>query len=245
MANLPSLPQIEGDVGIVIDLYMHRSLQGNSINDDYGDMDRLVQLGAKTLDAVLYAHFFRKRPILVAPQIADEATAAISDAKLRDWLTEYGVHTRYRAVPGSVNLLESPEDMRRFFHGYIGALYYRNGIDHVQAWVSALIDPNAYANALGAHPPPPLTNPPPLPGQGSPPHNTVSGNVLSTLNEAAMRRGFSVGYPAEQTGPAHAPTWSVKCTINGVAKGTGSGKSQKAAKEQAAREALQAMGPGW
>ncbi|KAJ7638303.1 hypothetical protein FB45DRAFT_398520 [Roridomyces roridus] len=235
MANLPSIPIVEGD--FIIDLYLHPSLQSDAVNDDYGDMNRLQQLGQYALNLVLHTHFFRARPILTAAQIADEVTAAITDAKLREWLAAYGIHTKYR---GPVKLLESTEDMYRFFHGFIGALYYRHGLDRVQVWISGLLDPNAYNSA--AAPPPPVNSPPPLPNQASSPR---TGSVLMNLNEAVQRHGVTVTYPAEQTGPPHAPTWSVKCVIGGVEKGQGSGKSQKVAKEQAAQQALTAMGPGW
>ncbi|KAJ7446511.1 hypothetical protein B0H11DRAFT_2085064 [Mycena galericulata] len=240
MNNIPNLPKIEGDVDIILDIYSHSSLKNNSpMNEEYGDIDRLAELGGKALEMALTVHFFYKRPMLFASQITDEAKMAISDDKLRDWLAAYGIQTKYRTLPGSPALLDSSEDMRRFFYAYIGALYIRNGNDRVQAWISALVDPNADVNSFGS-PPPPQGAPPPLPH--SSPQNFGSQNVLAILNEAAQRNGISVTYSADHTGPAHAPTWSVTCLIKGIEKGRGSGSSQKAAKETAARQALQAMG---
>jgi len=252
MNNIPALPKIEGDVDIILDIYCHRSLKGNdSMNEEYGDTDRLVELGARVLDMTLVSHLFYRRPILLAEQITDYAREAVSDETLRNWLISWNVKSKFRAAPGACELLESPEEMHRFFKSYVGALYIRNGVNHVQAWISALIDPEASAaqppdvNTFGA-PPPPLGNPPPLP-----PHlsnnplataNTTT-NILSTLNQTAAQKGLSVTYPAEHLGgPPHAPSWKVSCHINGIKKGEGVGKNQKAAKEEAGRQAWQAMG---
>ncbi|KAJ7727834.1 hypothetical protein DFH07DRAFT_851555 [Mycena maculata] len=237
------LPKIEGDVDILLDIYSHQSLRGDSpLNDEYGDIDRLVELGSKALDMAVTAHFFQKRPMLIAPQMNDEVKSAVSDEKLRDWLAASNIQSRYRAAPGVVSILESPVDMRRFFCSYIGALYIRNGFHQVQAWISALIDPNAHVDSFGTllPPPQPLGMPPPLPNPSTSPQN--SGNILSVINEAAMKRGVSVTYPAEQTGPPHAPTWTVTCVVGGIEKGRGSGKGTKAAKEAAARQAMQNLG---
>ncbi|KAJ6575261.1 hypothetical protein B0H19DRAFT_1127907 [Mycena capillaripes] len=248
--NIPPLPKIEGDIGIILDIYCHHSLKGDPpMNDEYGDTDRLVELGAKALDMALATHYFYKRPLLLADQISDYAQDAVSDDKLRTWLTFYNIKSNFRTAPGTFEILESPDEMRRFFKAYIGALYIRNGPNHVQPWISSLIDPGADMSSF-ATPPQPLGLPPPLPHQ-MPPH--ISNNPLPTsgsahitlalVNQTASQKGFSVTYPAEQLGgPAHAPTWRVSCCLNGIKKGEGSGKNQKAAKEEAGRQAFQAMG---
>jgi hypothetical protein len=64
------LPKIEGDVDIILDIYSHHSLKTDYMNDEYGDTDRLVELGGKVLDMALASHLFHKRPILLAEQIS-------------------------------------------------------------------------------------------------------------------------------------------------------------------------------
>jgi hypothetical protein len=126
--------------------------------------------------------------------------------------------------------------MRKFFNSYLGALYIRNGLSTIQEWISRLIDPNV-APAQGTifsppsnyspyvqqnygqlqpgtyfHPAPPSGPPPPLPS--SPPPVMPSSMSLVTLalvNQTAAQKGFTVTYPAEQVGPPHQPTWTVKC----------------------------------
>ncbi|KAJ7619169.1 hypothetical protein DFH06DRAFT_1235514 [Mycena polygramma] len=249
--SYPPLPKIDGDFDILLDIYSHRSLKGNGPlnNEEYGDTDRLVELGARVLDMVVTAHLFCKRPMLLADQISDYAREAVSDDKLRDWLTFYDIKARFRVAPGACDILESPEEMRRFFLSYVAALYIRNGLHHVQPWISSLIDPTADMNSFVtpsfASPPPPAAMPPPLPHQI--PNNPSSGSAslitLALVNQTASQKGLSVTYPAEQvSGPSHAPTWKVSCCINGIKKGEGSGKNQKMAKEEAGRQAFQAMG---
>ncbi|KAJ7103383.1 hypothetical protein B0H15DRAFT_812091 [Mycena belliarum] len=249
--SIPPLPKIDGDVDIMFDIFTHKSLQGNhGTNDEYGDTNRLVELGARALQLALTSHFFYKRPVLTADEISEHAQKAISDTTLRDCLSASNIRAKYRGLP---DLLDSPEECRRFFHSYIGALYIRNGINHVQAWVSALVDPNANVNSfgtpppqfgIGMPPPPPLSIPPPLPQHNSTPMQNSGYPIvtLSLMNEKAMTRGVSVTYPAQSTGPSHAPTWTVSCCIQGIEKGRGTGSSQKKAKEEAARQAYQALG---
>ena len=126
--------------------------------------------------------------------------------------------------------------MRKFFNSYLGALYIRNGLSTIQEWISRLIDPDV-APAQGAtfsppsnyspyaqqnygqpqpgnyyHPAPPPGAPPPLPS--SPPPAMPSSMSLVTLalvNQTAAQKGFTVTYPAEQVGPPHQPTWTVRC----------------------------------
>ncbi len=97
--------------------------------------------------------------------------------------------------------------------------------------------------------------PPPLP-------SSSSNVTLALVNQTAAQKSCSISYPASQQGQSHLPTWTVKCVskchfpgflqrvyvvlttckVNGVEKGIGVGKSQKIAKEEAARQAWVAMG---
>jgi len=68
--------------------------------------------------------------------------------------------------------------------------------------------------------------------------------TLALVNQTAAQKGVQVTYPAEQVGPPHQPTWTVRCCMNGQEHGRGVGKSQKIAKEEAARQAWASMGWG-
>ncbi|KAF8807864.1 ribonuclease III [Phlegmacium glaucopus] len=275
MSGLPPLPKIEGDVDLMLDVYTHSSLRFGSIapmNDDYGDTERLAELGAKVLELTVTNQLYLQRPLLNSKEIQERRTTLISDANIDIWLKSYGLKEKLRLAPSEIHLLEKPEEMRKYFNSYLGALYIRNGLPTIQDWISRLIDPNAapsqpafppasgypassrygqqsynqqnYGQQMGySHPAPPTGPPPPLPSGPPPamPPSSMSLVTLALVNQTAAQKSFTVTYPAEQVGPPHQPTWTVRCVLNGQERGRGIGKSQKIAKEEAARQAWAAM----
>ncbi|KAF9469847.1 hypothetical protein BDZ94DRAFT_1243396 [Collybia nuda] len=268
MAGFPPLPKIEGDLDLVLDVYTHNSLRfgGAPMNDDYGDTDRLAELGCKILELAVTFHFYSKKPMLNSAEISEKSKQATSDENLARWLDAYALRQKLRFAPSEKDSVGSPAEIRRFFHTYIGALHIRNGMQTIQAWISQLIDPEAeptYMDPLAVQSPgyqgqPAVQQPPQYPGQpagappplptyqpsspsnnGSPQTNLVS---LALVNQTAMQRGYVVTYPAEQEGQSHQPTWTVRCCFNGQEYGRGIGRSQKIAKEEAARQAWQNIG---
>ncbi|GJE85783.1 ribonuclease 3 [Phanerochaete sordida] len=102
-----------------------------------------------------------------------------------------------------------------------------------------------------SQPPPPAGPPPPLPGMPSMSSASIPNPLapaqphtafLPLFNQTANQRRMFVEYPATFAGPAHAGKWNVKCVVNGIERGTGSGASKQLAKEEAARQAYYAMG---
>ncbi|KAF9457353.1 hypothetical protein BDZ94DRAFT_1326346 [Collybia nuda] len=95
-------------------------------------------------------------------------------------------------------------------------------------------------------PPPPKFQPQhlkPLPSRPNPLAPAQPGlPFLPLFNQTATQRRVTVDYPAEFSGPPHAGRWTVKCVVNGIPKGQGSGSSKQIAKEEAARQAYYAMG---
>ena len=75
---------------------------------------------------------------------------------------------------------------------------------------------------------------------------TAPRHPKSLLHEAAMEHGY--GPPVYETvgmqGPSHDPTFTVQAVVNGVAMGTGQGRSKKSAGAEAAVAALGALGGG-
>jgi dsRNA-specific ribonuclease len=247
------------------------------MNEDYGDTERLAELGAKVLELTVTNQLFLQRPLLPCKDMQDKRAELISDAQLDTWLKAYGLKEKFCVPPNQIDVLDEPEEMRKYFNSYLGALYIRNGLPTIQEWISRLIDPNVapsqsgafslpnysapnrfgqqnygqsiyaqqnYAQQLGyVYPAPPPGSPPPLPTSPPPamPLPSMSLVTLALVNQTAAQKGFTVTYPAEQVGPPHQPTWTVKCFLNGQERGRGIGKSQKIAKEEAARQAWAAM----
>ncbi|RDB28875.1 Ribonuclease 3 [Hypsizygus marmoreus] len=89
---------------------------------------------------------------------------------------------------------------------------------------------------------PPAPHPPPtsLPNPLAPAQPNLP--FLPLFNQTATQRRVTVEYPAEFTGPPHAGRWRVRCVVNGIPKGVGTGSSKQVAKEEAARQAYYAMG---
>jgi dsRNA-specific ribonuclease len=276
MSDLPPLPKIEGDVDLMLDVYTHSSLRfgGAPMNDDYGDTERLAELGAKVLELTVTNQLYSQRPFLTAKEIQEKRIELVSNENLESWLKSYGLKEKLRVAPTEIHLLDKPEEMRKYFNSYIGALYIRNGLPTIQEWISRLIDPNVapaqpaafssvpsyspyvqqnyshqtysqpYSQQPGGYlPAPPAGPPPPLPHSPPPamPSSSMSLVTLALVNQTAAQKGFTVTYPAEQVGPPHQPTWTVRCFLNGQERGRGTGKSQKVAKEEAAKQAWAAM----
>jgi len=97
--------------------------------------------------------------------------------------------------------------------------------------------PTSAGAPLKTQPPPPTTKPPPLPPTPNP-----QVSFLPLFNQTASQRRLGVEYTAEFFGPPHAGKWHVKCLVNTVEKGQGTGSSKQLAKEEAAKTAYYAMG---
>lgn len=117
------------------------------------------------------------------------------------------------------------QEMRRFFTTYVGALYIRNGMRPVQDWISRLIDPdvepvippetssgsNGQVPAQQSYPQPPRS---PTPTRSlSPTSNDGVQSLISLalVNQTASQKGVQISYLAEQVGPSHQPTWTIRC----------------------------------
>ena len=67
-------------------------------------------------------------------------------------------------------------------------------------------------------------------------------DAVTRVKELCEAKKWKYDYPEiGRTGPDHDPTFTVGCEINGELRGTGSGKSKKAARAEAAKAALEKM----
>lgn len=88
MSNLPPIPKIGGDVDLLLDVYTHTSLRHPTLiqmNEEYGDTDRLAELGANALDLAVTNYFYLVRPFLTVREIHE----IISDNNVEIWLSLY------------------------------------------------------------------------------------------------------------------------------------------------------------
>ena len=72
MSNLPPIPEIGGDVDLLLEVYTHASLRDpnhTQMNAEYGDTDRLAELGAGALDLAVTNYFYSVKPFLSVTDI--------------------------------------------------------------------------------------------------------------------------------------------------------------------------------
>ena len=66
--SIPPIPDISGDVDLLLAVHTHRSLRSSAIpeqmNETYGNTDRLAELGATALDLSIESYLFSLRPLL-------------------------------------------------------------------------------------------------------------------------------------------------------------------------------------
>ncbi len=111
------------------------------------------------------------------------------------------------------------------FEALVGALFLDQGYEASREFALRVMDPELEIAAEA---------------------ETAPRHPKSLLHEAAMERGY--GPPVYETvgmkGPSHDPTFTVQAVVNGVAMGTGQGRSKKSAGAEAAVAALGALGGG-
>ena len=108
------------------------------------------------------------------------------------------------------------------FEALVGALFLDQGYEASREFALRVMDPELEIAAEA---------------------ETAPRHPKSLLHEAAMERGY--GPPVYETvgmkGPSHDPTFTVQAVVNGVAMGTGQGRSKKLAGAEAAVAALGAL----
>jgi ribonuclease-3 len=216
------------------------------------------------LEMVVVYILFQRRPFLSAAELSEKHRELLDDQHITQWLTTYSLKTRVRGLENPA-VLDQSDESRLLFHSYVGAVYMQKGLPVVLNWISRLVCPeseplaapgNSVPNTnptLSSSPPPyssstlapapPSAPPPPMlatPAAGGLP----PVNALSLFNQTCSQRGIVINWDSEAEGPPHQPRWAVKCLVNGMLRGAGTGRNQKVAKEEAARQAFQALGWG-
>jgi len=287
VSRLPPLPQIKSD--LVLQVFTHKSLRRpNAPPADYGDNERLADLGKMAFEVAITYALFRKRPLLQVSDITKHRGTLLSSTMVDDWVTYYKLRSKLRCHPDIFSSLKSPQETNSLFHAYVGGLYVTSGPQAVNDWIIGLIDQELEplfdepASDVDARPtvevppqkrvksetmsPGPQLNQPPIFFASQPPPSppvrqapaqmpipaAIPPNPLSPaqpnlpflplFNQVAMQRRVTVEYLAEFSGQAHAGRWVVKCIVNGICKGEGTGGTKQAAKEEAARKAYYSMG---
>ncbi|KIK97564.1 hypothetical protein PAXRUDRAFT_31732 [Paxillus rubicundulus Ve08.2h10] len=263
MNNIPALPSIEGDLILdVLTRQPHRNMMSPPDNSEHGGSERLAGLGESVLDMVVVYTLFQKKPPLSAAELSDQHHELLDDQHITQWLSMYSLKARVRGLQNPA-ILDRPDESRLLFNSYVGAVYVQKGLPVVVDWISRLVCPDSEAlvapgsnatnlNVTAASSPPPYSSssvaatpasapPPPMPAAQA---GLASVNALSLFNQTCSQRGLVINWDSESEGPPHQPRWAVKCLVNGTLRGSGTGRNQKVAKEEAARQAFHSMGWG-
>ncbi|KAJ8509433.1 hypothetical protein ONZ45_g8402 [Pleurotus djamor] len=265
--DLPRLPDLDGN--LLLQVYTHKSLRRTRGTDEETNRDneRLAVLGKAVLDLAITSALFDQTPRPDAEEIEVEQEQLTREY---GWAQLYGLLQDLRCHPNIESSLRAEETAQTMFRAYVGAVFVHSGYDVAQDWIHQLFalsndgqlrddgqphkklksDSGKLASEpedqifFGFQPKPPEATaqiaPRPVDNPMSPAQPSIP--FLASFHQAAVRRGVSVTYSADMSGPSHACQWTVKCLVNGILKGEGKGGHKQAAKEDAARVAYYAMG---
>ncbi|KIM47840.1 hypothetical protein M413DRAFT_439522 [Hebeloma cylindrosporum] len=163
--RVPPLPPLQSD--LILQVFTHKSLRRPKVSPaDYGDNERLSDLGKAALDVAITHALFQKRPYLEVADISKHREFLFSSDMIEDWVSYYNLRPKLCCDPKVVRFLDSPQETSALFHAYVGGLYVSSGPEAVNEWISRLLE-QELKNILGGHevattvqPPAPRTPPP-------------------------------------------------------------------------------------
>ncbi|KAG5636368.1 hypothetical protein H0H81_008286 [Sphagnurus paluster] len=106
--HVPPLPKVTSD--LILQVYTHISLRrSGGLAEDYGDNERLIQLGKAAVDAATTNALFNKRPFLKTSDICCKREEVLSDINVDKWVTLYNMRQKLRCHPDVFATLNSPK----------------------------------------------------------------------------------------------------------------------------------------
>jgi ribonuclease-3 len=263
--GLPTLPAIQGDEEEIFDLnlalYSHPSLLSHdkTLKHGYGDTERLYELGKHVLQLAVTQYYFQVQPLMEAAAMVAKIREMTHGDTIHRWLEAYNLKARYTPPPeiSRTHLLADHNEMEHYFCTLVGAYTHCNGVPEVNHWIRSLLALTDGVKLEDEDTPmqdarPPDYAPPPVPpGSPPPPNQNGAQEPLSAMmncislayvNEMASKQKVMIDYHQQKVGKDHNPQWTVRCTIDGVERGSGTSAKTKDAKLEAARRAFMAMG---
>ncbi|KAF5352755.1 hypothetical protein D9756_006062 [Leucocoprinus leucothites] len=144
--DIPRLPKIGAD--LVLEVYTHESLRPPNTTkpEDFLDNRRLAKLGEKVLDTAVTLALLKKQPFLSGEDIEggmilvqDQMQRIVNNDVIQGWVKSYSMASRIICRAEYKSKREAPEECRRVFCAYVGAVFRQSGQDVVGKWIELLV----------------------------------------------------------------------------------------------------------
>ena len=203
--------------------FNHRSWCAEHAEDESNE--RLEFLGDSVLGFLVADLVYRSEPDLDEGALTDVRKAVVNSVCLAEVAIEHrlGDHVRLGKGEEQSGGREKPSILADTVEAVLGAVYLDGGVDAARAMVVRLLGDRIDAAVAG--------------GGRNHDHKSRLQEELAAVTDAALVYDF------EATGPDHARHFTVTVSADGRPLGVGVGRSKKQAEQQAARAALEQLGP--
>lgn len=219
-AELQARLGLDVEPGLLLCALTHRSYSYE--NGGVPTNERLEFLGDSVLGFVVTDALYRRHPDSAEGQLAKLRASVVSSRALAVVARELdlGRHLLLGRGEETTGGRDKSSILADTVEALIGAAYLSAGVDAARALVHRLIDPLLASSAtLGA-----------------------GLDWKTSLQELGAAAGLGApSYDVQGEGPDHARTFSATVLLDGLPRGTGSGRSKKEAEQRAAEAAWRAL----
>lgn len=211
------------DLALLEQAFNHRSWCAEHAED--ASNERLEFLGDSVLGFLVADLVYRSEPDLDEGALTDVRKAVVNSVCLAEVAIEhrFGDHLRLGKGEEQSGGREKPSILADAVEAVLGAVYLDGGIEAARAVVVQLLGERIQAAVDD--------------GGRNQDHKSRLQEELATVTEETAVYSF------EATGPDHARHFTVTVSAGGRRLGVGVGRSKKQAEQQAARAALELLGP--
>jgi ribonuclease-3 len=185
--------------------------------------ERLEFLGDAVLGWVVADEMYRRHPTLEEGRLSDLRKSVVNAAALAAPAERLGLgaHVRLGRGERAAGGARTPSILANALEALFGAVYLDGGAAAAHACVTRVLA-GPIGESLSA---------------------LASLDPKTRLQELAARRGHGAPeYELKEQGPDHAKEFRALVRVGGEVRGTGTGRSKKAAEQEAARRACEALG---
>jgi len=208
--------------------HLVRALTHASVADDPLDCNETLEfLGDAVIDLVVAEELFGQEDGLTEGDMTTVKSVVVSRQTLAKVGREMGLQDELKVGPGLQRRSgRYPESLlANAYEALVGAIFTDSSYEKAQGFVLRTLGPRIEKTLLKQHEP-------------------DFKSILQRLVQAEGRTPPTYEI-VRRSGPEHKPEFRAAALISGQQKGTGSGKSKKAAEQKAAEAALEQLFPAW